>query len=123
MALLLYTHPDRKDILGFYSLCVCLCTVRVGVHGSCTRVEAREQPCLLPWLKQGFLFPAPTPRYLAFSSLGSIPPSYLRSTTGFVDTFTWLRGILSQSKHFTHGAVSEDIKDISLVNQNCIVKI
>lgn len=32
-------------------------------------------------------------------------------------------GILTQSKHFTHGAVSEDIKDISLVNQNCIVEI
>lgn len=66
MVLLLYTHPDRKDILGFHSLCVCLCTVRVGVHGSCTRVEGREQPCLLPCLKL-------TPGYLAFSSLGSIP--------------------------------------------------
>lgn len=90
MGLLLYTHPNKKDTLGFHFLCVCLCTVCVGVHGSCTGEEAREQPCLLPCLKQGFLFPAPTPGYPAFSSLLSIPPSYLRSTTVFADTFTWL---------------------------------
>lgn len=88
MALLLYTHPNKKDILGFHFLCVCLCSVCVGVHGPCTCEEGREQPCLWPCLKQGFLLPSPTPGYRAFSSLRSIPLSYLRSTTASADTLT-----------------------------------